>query len=95
MISDCIYISYNQDFEATSSSIRQVKKTGKYLILSIANLRIDSFYKEHQTITSRQKALKNDIKCRCTLFSLGDKTINSHVSIDYADDNNVNSNMLT
>ena len=53
MISDCIYISYNQDFEATSSSIRQVKKTGKYLILSIANLRIDSFYKEHQTITSR------------------------------------------
>ena len=48
-----MHISYNQDFEAISSSIRQVKRIGKYLILSVTNLRIDNFYKERQTIIFR------------------------------------------
>lgn len=32
-------------------SARQVESTGKYLIPSVANLRIDSFYEERQTVT--------------------------------------------
>ena len=31
------------NFEATSSSAKQVEKTGKYLILSVAKLEIDSY----------------------------------------------------
>lgn len=44
MILDCMYINCDQDFKAASPSARQVKKTDKYLILSIANLKIDNFY---------------------------------------------------
>lgn len=31
------------NFKATNSSVRQVEKTGKYLIPSITKLRIDSY----------------------------------------------------
>lgn len=60
MILDYIYMSCNQDFEIASFNTRQIKKTGKYLIWFVTNLRIDNFYKRYQAITFRQKLLKNN-----------------------------------
>lgn len=38
----------NQNFKTTSFNVRQLKKINKYLILFIANLKIDSFNKKYQ-----------------------------------------------
>ena len=88
-------MSCDQDFKAASPNVRQVESTSKYLILSVANLRIDNFYKRHQTIMPGSEPLKDNIKRCHTSFSLGNETVNSHGPFDYADDNNVNSNMPT
>lgn len=95
MISDRMHMSCNQDFKATSPSARQVERAGKYLIPSVANLRIDSFYEGRQTVTPGQEPLKDDTKRRRASFSSGDETVNSHGPVDYADDDNVNSNTPT
>lgn len=83
----------NQNFKAVSPSAKQVERIDKYLILSVAKLRINNFYKKHQTITFRQKLLKDNIKYYNTLFALGNKTITNYKSVDYTNNNNINSNM--
>lgn len=88
-------MSCNQNFKAVNSSAKQVERIDKYLILSIAKLRIDNFYKKHQTIIFKQKLLNNNIKYHHTLFALGDKTINSYKPINYTNNNNMNSNIST
>lgn len=85
----------NQDFKAASFIAKQVVKTNKYLIPSIANLRTDSFYEERYTIMPRQKPLKDDTRRHRALFFLGDKTVNSHRPFDHTDNDNINSNTST
>lgn len=50
IILDYMNVSYNQDFEAANPNVKQIKKTNKYIILFIANLKIDNFYKKRQTV---------------------------------------------
>lgn len=45
-----MYISCNQDFKSANPNTRQIKRIGKYLISSVVNHKIDSFYKKRQTI---------------------------------------------
>ena len=103
MISDSIHITCNQkshrdaknEFEAASPSAREVERTRKYPIPSVAKLRIDSFYEGRQTVTPGQEPLKDDTKRRCASFSSGDETVNSHAPVDHTDDDTVNSNTPT
>lgn len=95
MILDCIHMSCNQNFKAVNSSAKQVERIDKYLILSIAKFKIDNFYKKHQTIIFKQKLWNDNIKYYHTLFALDDKTINSYKPINYINNNNINSNILT